>query len=228
MTKTQPQLNLWALAVSSTKESVHLYFEPLRLVANYSRKLLGLLVNRLEQDHISPNVLALIWLIINVSAAVFFIQPRNWLFIYSELIIGLVIICWSWRQQTEQHLKKRLSAGFGPSKGTRALEMRLIISGYLDQQRWAFGLVWFSLTIGIVLAGILLARLVFTSKFGYTELVESITLAADIVTLGSALKLYRLSTARLREIFKTFDKGEARVMPSLNLMPRFPAKRHRR
>jgi hypothetical protein len=87
------------------------------------------------------------------------------------------------------------------------MERRVLIGEHLRQQRWAFGLVWFAVALGIGLATLLFERLILTQHLGRAELKAAVGLIGDISVAGGAFKLYKTSAKRLQEVLETVMAG---------------------
>jgi hypothetical protein len=74
------------------------------------------------------------------------------------------------------------------------------------QQRSAFGLVWFSISIIVMLSAALVGRIFTTDHVGYAILLNAATIIAAALLAYNAYRLYRRATARLHSIITVMTR----------------------
>ena len=110
-----------------------------------------------------------------------------------------------WWYQLRQGQKRMIAplVSFGPQgRALSPAERKVLIGEHLAQQRWAFGLAWFAVGLGIMLGAFLIERLISAPHLGKKELASTVGLAGDISLAGGAFKLYKDSAERLQEALK--------------------------
>lgn len=127
--------------------------------------------------------------------------------IVGSLLSLLVAVPWWLYLQSSQHrLAGPLLRSFGPRPKQRRLqraEVEAILAVHLNQQKWAFGLVWFSVAAAMMLGAFLLGRIIISPKISYTELADMVALVGDISLGSGAFKLYRTSASQFSQILKS-------------------------
>jgi hypothetical protein len=78
-------------------------------------------------------------------------------------------------------------------------ERKLVLGEYVKEQRWAFGLTWFAVAVGVILGSILIGRFVLAKEFDRAELAGVITLAGDITVAAGAFRLYKKASEQLQK-----------------------------
>jgi len=91
---------------------------------------------------------------------------------------------------------KTFSAGEPPLSPE---ERKLVLSERVKEARWAFGLAWFAVAIGIILGTALIARFVFAEEIDRSTLVGIVGLAGEITVATSAFRLYNKASKELRD-----------------------------
>jgi hypothetical protein len=128
------------------------------------------------------------------------------------IVVGFVClmaaVAWLYRLSQMQQRLLAPVVSFGEGKINLTLEeRRTIIDEHLNQQRWAFALLWFAVAFGIAFGGYLIGQVVFSAKFGRSEWEAVVGLAGDISVAGGAFKLYKLSAERFQQILKVLLEG---------------------
>jgi hypothetical protein len=78
-------------------------------------------------------------------------------------------------------------------------ERKLVLGEHVKEQRWAFGLTWFAVAVGVILGSILVGRFVLAKEFDKSELAGVIALAGDITVATGAFRLYKKASEQLQK-----------------------------
>jgi hypothetical protein len=120
------------------------------------------------------------------------------------LTFVIVILWWTQLRRRAQRMGGALVGTFGPQKAPLSpATVQLVVREHVFQERWAFGLAWFSFALGICFGAFLLSRVILDGNFGLKEVAESVAIVGDISLGGGALKLYRQSARQLQDTLKT-------------------------
>lgn len=122
----------------------------------------------------------------------------------STIIAALlsVIAAIIWRQQLGTMHARLVDPikTFGAGKPALTPEERkLVLSERVKETRWAFGLAWFAVAIGIILGTVLIGRFVFAKEIDRSELAGIVGFAGDITVATSAFRLYSKASKELRD-----------------------------
>ena len=107
-----------------------------------------------------------------------------------------------WQQIASLHRRLRNPLATFGSRKEGALtsdERKLVLVEYVKEQRWAFGLTWFAVAIGVVLGTILVGRFVLARQFDRSELAGVLTMVGDITVATGAFHLYKKASEQLHK-----------------------------
>ncbi|HEY2390899.1 MAG TPA: hypothetical protein VGK22_06970 [Candidatus Angelobacter sp.] len=90
-------------------------------------------------------------------------------------------------------------------------ECEIVLIEYIRQLKWAFGLLWFAIALGIALGGFLFGRLFISAEFSLDDLASVITTVGDISLAAGAFKLYRTSGKQLQHFLETIREQERKA-----------------
>lgn len=85
----------------------------------------------------------------------------------------------------------------GEVPGAGARVERVLFDAFLRQQKWSFGLLWFSVAMGIGLTGYLVGRIVSSGALDASALVNVAALLGDVWLGRHAWNLYERASRRV-------------------------------
>jgi hypothetical protein len=91
---------------------------------------------------------------------------------------------------------------FGDVPGLNAEAKRVLFLSYARQQRWAFGLLWFSTAVAIMLAVALLTRLILARDLAVSTIREVTSLTIDGCIAGGAGRLYYVASDKVEKALR--------------------------
>ena len=116
------------------------------------------------------------------------------------LAVVAALVWWYKLLDSDRRLENPAVSFGAEGRALTEAEREVLINEHLRQQRWAFGLVWFAVAVGVVISALLLDRLLFLDHPSRKELAGMIGLIGDISVAGGAFKLYKKSAQRLQVI----------------------------
>jgi hypothetical protein len=103
---------------------------------------------------------------------------------------------------------------FGDSNESTPEARAILFLEFARQQRWAFGLLWFSCAAGLILAITVLSRIIFASRLDTRMLVDAAALTIDLGVAVGAWKLYQVSSKRVENAAKNLSDRSKIGAPS--------------